>query len=144
MEQKDSEDWKSDSNLTDIISEDDDLCSLGSSDVQGNNFKIKYPRPSIILRILSNAKIFLTWVKKTKFKVLNPKERWNLTYFYPGVGLDDLEYDELGINWTQEFASYPSMEDSMYDSTYSSATSTSSGMSWNDFGVTRFKIETYN
>ena len=42
MEQKDSEDWKSDSNLTDIISEDDDLCSLGSSDVQGNNFKIKY------------------------------------------------------------------------------------------------------
>ena len=80
------------------------------------------------------------WTHEAK----SPKERWNLTYFYPGEGLDDLEYDELGINWTQEFASYPSMEDSMYDSTYSSATSTSSGMSWNDFGVTRFKIETYN
>ena len=60
-----------------------------------------------------------------------------LTYLYPGEGLDDLEYDELGINWTQEFASYPSIEDSMYDSTYSSATSTSSGMSWKIFGVAR-------
>ena len=52
--------------------------------------------------------------------------------------MDDLEYDELGINWTQEFASYPSIEDSMYDSTYSSAASTSSGMSWKKFGVPRF------
>merc|ERR1712110_751154 len=77
IEQKESEDWKSNSNLTDIIREDDDLCSLGSSDVQGE-------------------------------------------------GLDDLEYDELGNYWTQEFASYPSIEDSMYDSTYSSATSTCS------------------
>ena len=63
---------------------------------------------------------------------------WNFTYFYLGEGLDDLEYDELGINWTQEFASYPSIEDSMYDSTYSSAASTSSGMSWKKFGVPRF------
>ena len=86
----------------------------------------------------------LKFWKPMKDWAKSPKERWNLTYFYPGEGLDDLEYDELGINWTQEFASYPSMEDSMYDSTYSSATSTSSGMSWNDFGVTKFKIETYN
>ena len=55
--------------------------------------------------------------------------------------MDDLEYDELGINWTQEFASYPSMEDSMYDSTYSSATSISSGMSWNNFEVLRISFE---
>ena len=59
MEQKESEDWESDSNLTYITSKDDDLCSLGSSDVQGNHFKIKYPRPSIILRVSGHAKIFL-------------------------------------------------------------------------------------
>ena len=37
----DSEDWKSDSRITDIPSQNgDDLCSLGSSDVQGNHFTI--------------------------------------------------------------------------------------------------------
>ena len=38
-----SEDWISDLNLTDIIShDDDDLFSLGSSNVQGNNFTVKF------------------------------------------------------------------------------------------------------
>ena len=45
MEQKESEDWESDSNLTYITSKDDDLCSLGSSDVQGKvNRILGYPK----------------------------------------------------------------------------------------------------